>query len=80
MLASNLRHIFCISLNLLFPQKLFNPANNRTAPGINNGANTTIELQVTNLDQNIDTKDMKRILSSVFSEHVTVCMHLSHFS
>ncbi|XP_011141552.1 meiosis regulator and mRNA stability factor 1 isoform X1 [Harpegnathos saltator] len=59
-------------------EKLFNPINNRTAPGTNNGANTTIELQVTNLDQNIDTKDMKRILSSVFAEHVTV-LHISIF-
>ena len=38
----------------------------------NGGSFTPIELQVTNLDQNIDPKDMKRILSSVFMEHVMV--------
>lgn len=37
-----------------------------------NGTFTPIELQVTNLDQNIDPKDMKRILSSIFMEHVMV--------
>lgn len=57
-----------------FTQKFFNPINNRSGPNpiISNGTNIPIELQVTNLDQNIDIKDMKRILSSVFMEHVSV--------
>ncbi|XP_071443436.1 meiosis regulator and mRNA stability factor 1 isoform X2 [Hetaerina americana] len=37
-----------------------------------------VELQVTNLDQDIDAKDMKRILLSVFREHVMV-LHVSVF-
>ncbi|XP_011707520.1 PREDICTED: meiosis arrest female protein 1 isoform X3 [Wasmannia auropunctata] len=52
-------------------EKFFNPINNRVGHSTNNGTNIPIELQVTNLDQNIDMKDMKRILSSVFLEHVS---------
>ncbi|XP_018371436.1 PREDICTED: meiosis arrest female protein 1 homolog isoform X3 [Trachymyrmex cornetzi] len=52
-------------------EKFFNPVNNRVGHNINNGTNIPIELQVTNLDQNIDMKDMKRILSSVFMEHIS---------
>ncbi|EZA49569.1 Limkain-b1 [Ooceraea biroi] len=59
-------------------EKFLNPTNNRNGSGSNNGTNTPIELQVTNLDQNIDMKDMKRILSSVFMEHVLV-LHISIF-
>jgi hypothetical protein len=32
-----------------------------------------VVLQVTNLDQNIDAKELKRTLLSVFREHVMVC-------
>ncbi|XP_011707517.1 PREDICTED: meiosis arrest female protein 1 isoform X2 [Wasmannia auropunctata] len=59
-------------------EKFFNPINNRVGHSTNNGTNIPIELQVTNLDQNIDMKDMKRILSSVFLEHVSNC-HISVF-
>ncbi|XP_046394485.1 meiosis regulator and mRNA stability factor 1 isoform X2 [Ischnura elegans] len=43
-----------------------------------NGSFSPVELQVTNLDQDIDAKDMKRILLSVFREHVMV-LHVSVF-
>ena len=33
---------------------------------------TPIELQVTNLDQNIDQRDMKKTIMNIFREHVTV--------
>ncbi|XP_072760485.1 meiosis regulator and mRNA stability factor 1 isoform X2 [Anoplolepis gracilipes] len=59
-------------------EKFCNPINNRNGCSTNNGTNTPIELQVTNLDQSIDIKDMKRILSSVFMEHVSSC-HISIF-
>ncbi|XP_011876526.1 PREDICTED: meiosis arrest female protein 1 homolog isoform X4 [Vollenhovia emeryi] len=59
-------------------EKFFNPINNRVGSSINSGANIPIELQVTNLDQNIDMKDMKRILTSVFMEHISSC-HISVF-
>lgn len=52
-------------------QNFFNPIN-RNGGGQNNGSYSPIELQVTNLDQNIDPKDMKRILHSIFMEHVMV--------
>jgi hypothetical protein len=35
-------------------------------------SNNPVVLQVTNLDQNIDAKDLKRMLLSVFREHVMV--------
>ncbi|KAL0122952.1 hypothetical protein PUN28_007547 [Cardiocondyla obscurior] len=60
-------------------EKFLNPINNRVGSSTNNGTNILIELQVTNLDQNIDMKDMKRILSSVFMEHVSNC-HISIFT
>ncbi|XP_069956762.1 meiosis regulator and mRNA stability factor 1 isoform X4 [Cherax quadricarinatus] len=37
-----------------------------------------VELQVTNLDQNIDAREMKRILFTVFRDHVMV-LHVSVF-
>ncbi|XP_046616833.1 meiosis regulator and mRNA stability factor 1 isoform X2 [Neodiprion virginianus] len=52
-------------------ENFFNPISNRNF-GVLNGACTPIELQVTNLDQNIEPKEMKRILASVFMEHVMV--------
>ncbi|XP_036147876.1 meiosis regulator and mRNA stability factor 1 isoform X5 [Monomorium pharaonis] len=53
-------------------EKFFYPINNRVGQSTSNGTNNIpIELQVTNLDQNIDMKDMKRILASVFMEHVS---------
>ena len=33
---------------------------------------TPVELQVTNLDQNIDQRDMKKTILNIFREHVTV--------
>ncbi|KAK2576438.1 hypothetical protein KPH14_005771 [Odynerus spinipes] len=58
-------------------EKFFHPIN-RNGSGTTNGTYTPIELQVTNLDQNIEPKEMKRILSSIFMEHVTV-LHISIF-
>ncbi|XP_057318978.1 meiosis regulator and mRNA stability factor 1 isoform X1 [Microplitis mediator] len=62
--------------------KFFNPinrpgnisgSNNCTSSSVNNSSNNgPIDLQVTNLDQNIDAKTMSRILHSMFSEHVRV--------
>ncbi|KAG8237327.1 hypothetical protein J437_LFUL016342 [Ladona fulva] len=49
---------------------------NPTFPTVN--ASNPVELQVTNLDQDIDAKDMKRILLSLFREHVMV-LHVSVF-
>jgi len=40
--------------------------------------NNPVVLQVTNLDQNIDAKELKRILLTVFREHVMV-LHVSVF-
>ncbi|XP_020292238.1 meiosis arrest female protein 1 isoform X2 [Pseudomyrmex gracilis] len=59
-------------------EKFLNSTNRNGSSSIN-VANVPIELQVTNLDQNIDMKDMKRILTSVFMEHVSVC-HISIFT
>ncbi|XP_047365220.1 meiosis regulator and mRNA stability factor 1 isoform X1 [Vespa velutina] len=58
-------------------EKFFHPIN-RNGNGTSNGSYTPIELQVSNLDQNIDPKEMKHILSSIFMEHVTV-LHVSIF-
>ena len=33
---------------------------------------TPVELQVTNLDQNIDQRDMKKTIMNIFREHVSV--------
>ncbi|XP_066603618.1 meiosis regulator and mRNA stability factor 1 isoform X2 [Prorops nasuta] len=59
-------------------EKFFNPINSRVLSNSSNSTYSPIELQVTNLDQNIEPKEMKRILSSVFMEHVTV-LHVSVF-
>ena len=37
-----------------------------------------VELQVTNLDQTMEQRDMKRIITGVFKEHVNV-LHVSVF-
>ncbi|XP_014599312.1 PREDICTED: meiosis arrest female protein 1 isoform X1 [Polistes canadensis] len=58
-------------------EKFFHPIN-RNGNGSTNGSYTPIELQVSNLDQNIDPKEMKHILSTIFMEHVTV-LHISIF-
>ncbi|XP_025991355.1 meiosis regulator and mRNA stability factor 1 isoform X2 [Solenopsis invicta] len=58
-------------------ENFLNP-NNRVGHSTNNGINIPIELQVTNLDQNIDMRDMKQILLSIFREHVSNC-HISVF-
>ncbi len=39
---------------------------------------TPVELQVTNLDQNIDQREMKRTILAIFREHVNV-LHVSVF-
>ncbi|XP_043282127.1 meiosis regulator and mRNA stability factor 1 isoform X2 [Venturia canescens] len=59
-------------------EHFFNPINNRTCSGRENNTYTPVELQVTNLDQNIEPKEMKRVLSSIFMEHVMV-LHVSVF-
>ena len=37
-----------------------------------------VELQVTNLDQNIEQREMKRTITSIFREHVPI-LHVSVF-
>lgn len=59
-------------------EKFFNPINSRNTTAVTNGSYLPIELQVTNLDQNIEPKEMKRILYSIFMEHVMV-LHVSIF-
>ncbi|KAH0546369.1 meiosis regulator and mRNA stability factor 1 isoform X1 [Cotesia glomerata] len=57
--------------------KFFNPINHPSNTSSSNCSNSTsnsspIDIQVTNLDQNIEAKTMCRILHSMFSEHVRV--------
>ena len=40
--------------------------------------NSPVELQVTNLDQSVDQKDMKMLIAKMFRTHVGV-MHVSTF-
>lgn len=60
------------------PERFFNPISNSQARQSSHGVNGPIELQVTNLDQNMDPKEMKRVLLVVFREHVSV-LHISVF-
>ncbi|KAJ8664397.1 hypothetical protein QAD02_006059 [Eretmocerus hayati] len=53
-------------------ENFFNPIGSRNSNGMHNGYSAPIELQVTNLDQNIEPKDMQRLLTNVFMEHVMV--------
>lgn len=53
-------------------ENFFSPINNKNSCVSTNNTYVPIELQVTNLDQNIDPKDMKRILSAIFMEHIMV--------
>lgn len=53
-------------------QKFFYPIQESNENGTTDNNSYPIELQVTNLDQNIDPKEMKHILSSFFTEYVTV--------
>ncbi|XP_015121506.1 meiosis regulator and mRNA stability factor 1 isoform X2 [Diachasma alloeum] len=59
-------------------ERFFNPINNRNNCPVANVAYTPIELQVTNLDQSMEPKEMKRILSCIFMEHIHV-IHVSVF-
>lgn len=59
-------------------ERFFNPINNRNSCPAANIAYTPIELQVTNLDQSMEPKEMKRILSCIFMEHIHV-IHVSVF-
>ncbi|XP_050703178.1 meiosis regulator and mRNA stability factor 1-like isoform X2 [Eriocheir sinensis] len=45
---------------------------------VGNTQQVPVELQVANLDQNIDARDMKRILFTVFRDHVMI-LHISVF-
>ncbi|KAK0092688.1 hypothetical protein PV326_000848 [Microctonus aethiopoides] len=61
-------------------EHFFNPISSRgcaNAAGVSGGY-MPIELQVMNLDQNIQPKEMKRILYSMFMEHVML-LHVSIF-
>ncbi|KAK3909373.1 Meiosis regulator and mRNA stability factor 1 [Frankliniella fusca] len=59
------------------PDRFFNPIQSQ-ARHTSQGSNGPVELQVTNLDQNMDPKEMKRVLQAVFREHVSV-LHISVF-
>ncbi|XP_026275264.1 meiosis regulator and mRNA stability factor 1 isoform X2 [Frankliniella occidentalis] len=59
------------------PDRYFNPIQSQ-ARHSSQGGNGPVELQVTNLDQNMDPKEMKRVLQAVFREHVSV-LHISVF-
>ncbi|XP_034936191.1 meiosis regulator and mRNA stability factor 1 isoform X2 [Chelonus insularis] len=63
-------------------EKFFNPINIRCPTNFNSNSNNSlgvpVELQVTNLDQNLDPKEMRRILYAIFMEHVMV-HHISIF-
>ncbi|XP_069692388.1 meiosis regulator and mRNA stability factor 1 isoform X2 [Periplaneta americana] len=57
----------------------FNPiSTSKLGTSGNASCHNPVELQVTNLDQNIDAKELKRMLLSVFREHVMV-LHVSVF-
>lgn len=60
------------------PERYFNPISNSQARQPCQGNSGPVELQVTNLDQNMDPKEMKRILQAVFREHVSV-LYISVF-
>ncbi|XP_076160269.1 meiosis regulator and mRNA stability factor 1-like protein isoform X2 [Ptiloglossa arizonensis] len=53
-------------------EKFFNPINNHNGSSMNHEICTPIELQVTNLDQSINSKKLKHMLASIFLEHVMV--------
>ncbi|XP_034248491.1 meiosis regulator and mRNA stability factor 1 isoform X2 [Thrips palmi] len=65
-------------LEMKEPERYFNPINNSQARQPCQGTSGPVELQVTNLDQNMDPKEMKRILQAVFREHVSV-LYISVF-
>lgn len=58
--------------------RFFNPINNSQSRQHSQGSTGPVELQVTNLDQSMDPKEMKRMLLAVFREHVSV-LHVSVF-
>ncbi|XP_076241468.1 meiosis regulator and mRNA stability factor 1-like protein [Calliopsis andreniformis] len=53
-------------------EKFFNSINNQNGSSTNSEVCTPIELQVTNLDQSINPKKMRHMLTSIFLEHVMV--------
>ena len=53
-------------------ENFFNPINISNSSGRDSANCIPIELQVTNLDQNMEPKEIKRVLSSIFMEHVMV--------
>ncbi|XP_054008380.1 meiosis regulator and mRNA stability factor 1 isoform X1 [Hylaeus anthracinus] len=53
-------------------EKFFNPINTHNGTSMSNETCTPIELQVTNLDQNINPKKLRHMLASIFMEHVMV--------
>ncbi|XP_011307135.1 meiosis arrest female protein 1 isoform X2 [Fopius arisanus] len=59
-------------------ERFFNPINSRNSCPVANSTYTPIELQVTNLDQSLEPKEMKRILSCIFMKHIHV-IHVSVF-
>lgn len=58
--------------------RFFHSISSSQARQTSQGSNGPVELQVTNLDQNMDAKELKRILQAVFREHVLV-LHISVF-
>lgn len=66
----------------LFFQRYFHPispsynnlATNQAPPVLVAQQSNPVDLHVTNLDQNIDSVEMKNILFNTFREHVMVCI------
>jgi hypothetical protein len=58
-------------------RRYFHPISTVGGP---HSSSSPVELHVTNLDQNIEPGDLKRILGACFSEHVTCGVHVSVFT
>ncbi|XP_026676086.1 LOW QUALITY PROTEIN: meiosis regulator and mRNA stability factor 1 [Diaphorina citri] len=58
-------------------ERYFHPISTVGGP---HSSSSPVELHVTNLDQNIEPGDLKRILGACFSEHVTCGVHVSVFT
>jgi len=71
-----------ILFSKLFLQRYFHPispsynnlATNQAPPVLVAQQSSPVDLHVTNLDQNIDSVEMKNILFNTFREHVMVCI------
>ncbi|KAG0718693.1 Meiosis regulator and mRNA stability factor 1 [Chionoecetes opilio] len=71
-LATNIQERLCSGLQEISIEA------SRAGLNLGNAEQVPVELQVANLDQNIDAREMKRILFTVFRDHVMV-LHISVF-